>query len=106
MTKCTDADDAVGTHRVDDVLRVGPRARIVVDLGADREAHAAPQPFGDDRRVRDVDAGGFGRAVQIAGMREFERAAYGVHGAGVFERQVVDVVGHHQEARRCSRRQA
>ena len=42
------ADDAVGPHRVDDVLRVGPRARIVVDLGADREAHAAPQTLGDD----------------------------------------------------------
>ncbi len=76
------ADHAVGTHRIDDVLRVGPAARVVVDLGADREAHAAAQPFGDDGRVRHVDAGRLGRAVEVAGRGEFERAPHGVTAAG------------------------
>jgi len=49
--------------------------------------------------VRDVHACGFGRAVQIAGVSQFEGAPDGVYGAGVFKRQVVDVIGHHQESR-------
>ena len=81
------ADQAVGPHRVDDVLRVGPGARIVVDLGADRVAHPAAQPFGDDLRVPDVDVGGLGRAVEVAGLREFERAAHEIHRGRILERQ-------------------
>jgi hypothetical protein len=49
-----------------------------------------------------VDAGGLGRAVKIACVRELERAPYSMHGAGVFERQIVDVVGHHDKARRIT----
>ena len=69
------ADDPVGAHRVDDVLRVGPGARIVVDLGADRESHAAPQSFGNDRRVRDVHAGRLGGTEQVAGLRRVSARA-------------------------------
>ena len=60
-------DEAVGTHGIDDVLRVGPGAWIVVDLRADRKPHAAAQRVRNDVRVRHVDPGGFGRAVKVAG---------------------------------------
>ncbi len=93
------ADHAVGLHRIDDVLRVGPRARVVIDLGADRIAHPAPQPFRDDRGVADLDAGGFGRAVEIAGLREFECPAHEIDRGRILEREVVHVVGDHHEAR-------
>ena len=89
----------VGAHRVDDVLRVGPRARIVVDLGADRIAHPAPQALADDRGVRHVDAGGLGGAVEVARLGELERAADEIDGGRVLEGEVVHVVGDHQEAR-------
>ena len=92
-------DHAVGLHRIDDVLRIGPRARIVIDLGADRVAHPAPQTFRDDRSVADLDAGGLGSAVEVAGLGEFERAAHEIDRGRVFERQVVHVVGDHHEAR-------
>ena len=96
------ADDAVGSHRLDDILRVGARARIVIDLGPDREAHAAPQAFRNDRRVRDVDAGGFGGSEKVAGLGELERSPHGVDGARIFERQIVDVIGDHQKPRRLA----
>ena len=100
------ADQAVGPHRVDDVLRVGSGARVVVDLGADREAHAPAQALGDDGRVAELDAGGFGRAVEVARLGELERAADEIDGGRILERQVVDVIGDHHEARlsRAARR--
>ena len=52
--------------------------------------------------MRDVDARRFGGAVEIAGLGEFQRAAHRVDGSGILERQVVDVVGHHQEARQTA----
>ncbi len=91
------ADEPVGAHRVHDVLRIGPRAGVVVDLGADDEAHPAAQPLGDDGRVGQVDAGGLGRAVEVARLGEFEGAADQVDRGRIFEGQVVDVVGNHQE---------
>ena len=45
-------------------VRVGTAARIVVDLGADREAHAAAETLAHDARVLAIDAGRLGRAVQ------------------------------------------
>ena len=93
------ADEAVGPHRIDDVLGVGPCARIVVDLGADREAHAAAQAFRDDLGVHDVDVGGLGGAVQIAGLGQFEGAPDEVDRGRIFERQRIHVVGDHQKTR-------
>ena len=52
--------------------------------------------------MRDVDAGGLGGAVEIAGLRELERAADRCDRAGILEREVVDVIGDHQEARRAA----
>lgn len=96
------ADNAVRAHRFDDVLRVRPRARVVVHLGADRKTHAATQGIGDDGSVCDVDACGFGGAVEIAGVREFKSATDRVNRAGIFERQIVDVIAHHHETRRTA----
>ncbi len=96
------ADHPVGPHRVDDVLRVRAGARIVVDLGADGEAHAAAQPLRNDRRMRNVDARGFCGAVQVAGFGEFERAPHRVHRARILERQIIDVIADHHEARRSA----
>ena len=76
------ANHAVGPHGIDDILCVGSGARIVVDLRADRKPHALAHAFGDDRGVRDVDAGRFGRTVQIAGFGELERAANGLTAPG------------------------
>ncbi len=93
------ADQAVGTHRVDDVLRVGAAARVVVDLGADRVAHAAAQPLGDHRRVPDLDPGRLGRAVEVAGRGQLQRAAHQIDRRRVLEGQVVHVVADHEETR-------
>ncbi len=93
------ANHRVRAHRVDDVLRVGTAARVVVDLSADRVAHATTQPFGDDGGVTDLDAGRLGGAVEIAGVREFEGTAHEIDGGRIFEGEVVHVVGDHHEAR-------
>ena len=85
--KCTERIKPVGTHRVDDVLCVGTGARIVVDLGADRVAHPAAQAFGDDLRVADVDVRGLRGAVEVAGLRELERAANEIDRRRVLEGQ-------------------
>ena len=92
-------DHAVGLHRIDDILSIGPRARIIIDLGADRVAHPAPQAVRDDRSVADLDAGGLGSAVEVAGLGEFEGASHEIDRGRVFEREVVHVVGDHHEAR-------
>ncbi len=93
------ADHRVGAHRVNDVLCVRAAARIVVELGADREVHPAAQTVGDDGRVRDLDAGGLGCPIEVAGLSELERAADEIDGGGVFEGQVIHVVGDHHESR-------
>ncbi len=92
-------DHRVGTHRVDDVLRVGTRARIVVDLGPDRVAHPAPQPFADDGGMANLDARRLGGPVQVAGLRELERAPHEIDRRRILEREVVHVVGDHEETR-------
>ena len=46
-------------------LGVRAAARVVVDLGADRVAHAAAKSFGDDLGMADFDAGRLGRAEQV-----------------------------------------
>ena len=96
------ADQTVGPHRFDDILCVRPGARIVIDLGPDREAHAAAQRLGNGGGVPAVDARGFGGSEDVAGVGELERSPQGVDGAGILEREIVDVVGHHQEARRVT----
>ena len=52
--------------------------------------------------MRDVDAGGFGGTVQIAGVRELKSATDRVDRAGIFERQIVDVIAHHHKTRRTA----
>ena len=75
------------------------RARGSLSISAPIEKRMpAPQPFGDDGRVRDVDAGGLGGAEQVAGLRELQGAPHGVDRAGIFERQVVGVIGDHQRS--------
>ena len=96
------ANHSVGLHRVDDILRVRPAARVVVDLGADRVVHPLAQPLGNDRGVAQLDTGRLGGAVEVAGRGEFERAPHQVDGCRIFERQVVHVVGDHHEARRAA----
>ena len=93
------ANDGVRPHRVDDVLRVGSRARVVVDLGSDRVAHPAAQPFAHDGRVADVDVRRLGCAVEIAGLGKLERPAHQIDRRRILEGQVVHVVGDHEEAR-------
>ncbi len=92
------ADDRIGAHRVDDVLGVGPVARVVVDLRTDRVAHAPAQAFRHDGGVLHVDAGRLGGAVQVAGVRELEGAPDQVDRGRIFEGEVVDVIGDHHEA--------
>ena len=92
-------DDSIRAHRVDDVLRIGTRAGIVIHFGTDRKAHTAAQPLGHDGRVGQVDARRLGGAEQVAGLSQFQGAANGIDRARVLERQIVCVVGDHQEAR-------
>ncbi len=93
-------DDAVGPHRVDNVLCVRPRTRIVVHLRPDREAHTAPQPLRNEAGVSDVNAGRLGGAEQIAGLGQLQSAAHRVDGSRILEGQIVRVIGDHQETRR------
>jgi hypothetical protein len=96
------ADDSVRSHRVDDVLRVRSRARVVIDLGTDRKAHTTSQAFADHGGVSYVNTGSLRCSVEIARVGELQCAPHGVHGARVFERQIVDVIRDHEKARRIS----
>ena len=93
------SDQPVGAHCLDDVLGIGPGARIVVDLGADRVAHSAPQAFRDHLGVPDVDVGRLGSTVEVAGLGQFERAPHQIHRRRILERQRIHMVGDHHEAR-------
>ena len=48
----------------------------------------------------DVYPGRFGGTVEVAGLRQLQRAPHGVDRARILEREIVGVVGHHQEAGR------
>ena len=49
--------------------------------------------------MRYVDVRRLRRAVEVAGLREFERAAHEIDGRGILEGEVVHVVRDHQKAR-------
>ena len=92
------ADNSVGAQCVNDILCVGARARIVIHLSADRKSHAPAQPLRDDRGVRRVDAGRFGRTDQVARLCQLERPANRGDRSGILECQIVGVVRDHQKA--------